>query len=367
MTMDKTKKFRIKQLITFICITILLFTLFFLYVYCRQIFGDEAGDALLGKGVENGYVAMGAFFTDNATKIVWSIISIVIVIFLEYICFFIVNLCFKKTARKRTIGSLLRSLIKYTSVIVIIFTILGIWGVNVAAIVASLGVVALIIGIGCKTLVNDIVSGFFIVVDNYFQVGDKVVIDGFEGFIETIGLRTTKIKDWLGNLKSINNSLITSVVNLSRYTSIAEVTIDISFNEDLRRVEAILAENLPIIKERIVELEDLTYAGVKALDDCGVQLYFLGRVNEVARPPVQRKILRELYLLFAEKDVIIPFNQLVVNGPDPVGKPRATKQDIEASQLIVYGKPETDKKEKVSKKSKFIKAIIDATEVSEEE
>ena len=346
----EAKRKRIKKIIWIVIGVVILLTTFALYLGCRQIFGDEVGDAVLGKDVPNGFVAMGNFFYANAATILYSLLTIGILIFVTFILTVLINLIFRKTPRAKTIGSLLKSLVKYVNVIIGICAILGIFGVNVYAIIAGLGIIGLIIGLGCKSLVNDIVSGFFIVVDNYFQVGEKVTIDGFTGHVLNIGLRTTKLKSWDGNIKCINNSLITSIVNLSRYGSKAMVKIDISFNEDLRRVEAIILRNLDSISKKIPELKSpLTYSGVDSLDECGVCLVFCADVDEGNRVTSCRKITRELYLLFTDNDIIIPFKQLVVNAPDPINKPRATKEDLKLSDERWYSSP--DKKDKNKKKN----------------
>lgn len=364
----KAKK--IKKRIAVLAIIVIVLLLFCLYLFARQILGDEAGDLLLGAGIPNGFVAIGNWFRNQASTILWCFLSIGFILLLDFLLFLIINLAFKKSARSKTIGSLLKSLVKYSSVIAGVCIVLGICGVNATAIFAGLGVVGLIIGLACKTLVGDIVSGLFIVIDNYFQIGDKVIIDGFTGFVETIGLRTTKIKDWQGNLKSINNSSFSTVTNLSRYQSVAIVHIDISFNEDLVRVESIIAKNLIRIKERIPELLNVPeYKGVEALDDCGVQLCFFADVLEADRVSTQRKLLRELYLIFVENDVIIPFKQLVVNPPDPVGKPRANDEEKAISNEMMYPKKKVDKidNSKKKKKLKIVDAIKEASKISEEE
>ena len=76
------------------------------------------------------------------------------------------------------------------------------------------------------------VAGLFIVFDDYFAVGDIVIIDGFRGTVSDIGLKSTKITDAGGNIKAINNSSITTVVNLSRMDSLVTVSMAASYNED---------------------------------------------------------------------------------------------------------------------------------------
>ena len=108
--------------------------------------------------------------------------------------------------------------------------VLVIWGVDVTGIVASLGILTLIIGLGCQSLIQDVVSGLFIVFDDYFSVGDMVIIDGFRGYVSEIGLRSVKIDDRVGDIKTITNSNIGTCVNLSREDNM--ITVNICHHRD---------------------------------------------------------------------------------------------------------------------------------------
>ena len=369
-TKKPDKKVNIKKIVWSTIGILFLVGGLLLFIFCRQLFGDEVGDTVLGKDVKNGLIAIGVFFTSNAGALLYSLIIIGILSFITIIIHTIINIVMRHTARSRTIGSLLKSLVKYLAIVLGICFVLAIWGVNVVGIFAGVGVLGLIIGLGCKTLVNDIVSGFFIVVDNYFQVGEKVEIDGFTGNISNIGLRTTKIKSWDGNVKSINNSLITSVINYSRFQSIAKVQIDVSYNEDLRHVEGLLLKNLPIIRKRIPELEgDITYEGVDSFSNCGLCLLFNAKVNESNRVVASRKLLRELYLFFTDNNIIIPYQQIVVNAPDPTDTLKATSEDLKYVHNRFYKKDDSDEKKNSKKGHKtslietFKKTSDEASEI----
>lgn len=344
----KKHKKQIFALLFFIAICIGLS----LITFSRYIFGDETGDYILGPGVENGFVAVWNFIKTKKDALIGTLVIVFTSFVIYYVLYLVIKLISGSTPRRKTIGSILSSLLKYLMVIASIISILAIWGVNVAGIFASVGIVGLIIGIGCKSIVNDIVSGIFIVVDNYYQVGDRVTIDGFTGDVVSIGLRTTKIKAF-ADTKSICNSHISTVINTSREHNSIKIHIDISFNEDLRRVEAIIAKNLPEVNKKIPTLlEPIQYRGVTALDDCGVELEFMAFANFGDKFAAQRLLLREIYLMLADNGVIIPFQQIVVNQPDPINLPRANKEELEISKNLVY--PEK-KQEKVTKKSLFKK------------
>ena len=198
---------------------------------------------------------------------------------------------------------------------------------NVASIVASLGVLTLIIGLGCQTLINDVVAGLFVVIDDFYDVGDIVIIDGFRGVVTEIGLKSTKLKDDGGNIKAINNSQITTVTNLTREPSLITVSIGASYNEDVNHVEAVIAKELPKIKDKIPALiSGPTYRGIKGFDDAAVEYFFIATCPEENRFQTTRDLNRELYLMFVENDITIPYNQIVVNPPDPQ-KEKASEEE----------------------------------------
>ncbi|MDD7064159.1 MAG: mechanosensitive ion channel, partial [Mollicutes bacterium] len=239
-------------------------------VYCRQIFGNETGDAILGKGIENGWIWIGERLGNSGIQ--WLLTFLVVVIAFMFVFVFtaIVRACTSNGRKAQTVGSLICSLIKYISILVGVGFVLAIWGVDVTGIMAGVSIVTLIVGLGCQSLIQDVVSGLFIVFDDYFAVGDIVIIDGFRGTVHEVGLKTTKLIDAGGNIKSITNSSITTVVNLSREDSLVSVLMDSSYNEDVERVEAVIAQALPAIAKQIPAItQGPFYKGINNFDDGG--------------------------------------------------------------------------------------------------
>ena len=137
----------------------------------------------------------------------------------------------KKTGR--AIIELLGNLVKYVAYIVLIFLILNAMGVNTAELLAGLGILGLIIGLGVTSLIEDIVAGIFIIAEQTFDVGDIIVLDGYRGTVVSIGIRSTKIADVGGDILTVRNSSIGSVVNLTDRTSCAAISIPLSPQESL--------------------------------------------------------------------------------------------------------------------------------------
>ncbi|MBO4869078.1 MAG: mechanosensitive ion channel, partial [Clostridia bacterium] len=133
----------------------------------------------------------------------------------EALVTFILRALKPKSHRARSLISIFCSLLKYVAVIVIICWGLTILGVNVSTIVASVGIVALIVGFSAESLIADVVTGAFMIFENQYNVGDIVEVDGFRGTVTDIGIRTTCITDPGENVKIVNNSAMKNILNRS--------------------------------------------------------------------------------------------------------------------------------------------------------
>ena len=307
---------------------------FVLFLFGRQVFGGDFADEVFGPS-KNGWDILWDGIVGTWNSWLLTLIALAVASVFSMIFDFVIRVVTPKTRRSKTIVSLVRSLTHYAVVIVTAGVILSAWGVNVAGIVAGVGILTLVIGLGCQSLVQDVVSGLFIVFDDYYAVGDTVIIDGFRGTVTYVGLRTTKLEDAGGNIKSINNSAISTVANLARLDSLAKAEIDASYNEDVRRVEAVIANNLEAIRKKIPAItEGPFYKGISQFGDAGITYLVLAKCKEADRFQVQRDLNRELYLLFVENDILVPYNQLTINPADPTDRPAPTAADIKAAQKV---------------------------------
>ena len=138
---------------------------------------------------------------------------------------------------------------KYLAVIVMLCWGLTIIGVNVSTIVASVGIVALIVGFSAESLIEDVVTGAFMIFENQYNVGDIVEVEGFRGTVTNIGIRTTKIADVGGNVKIVNNSSMKNILNRSDKISVSVSDISVPYATDLEKLEA----GIPKLMEEIAE------------------------------------------------------------------------------------------------------------------
>ena len=220
-----------------------------------------------------------------------------------------------KTTRIKTVAELLISVIKYLGIIIGLVWALTILGLNATAAFASLGIVTLIIGFASQRLIEDVISGIFIVFEGQYNVGDIIILDDFRGTVTRIGVRTTTIVDPGGNYKVVNNSDIRNFQNRSKALSLGISEIGITYEEDIPRVEAILKEALPKMFERNkdVFVSVPKYLGVEELADSAVVLRFTVECQEENVFTARRRLNRELRVLFAEKDINIPFPQITIH------------------------------------------------------
>ncbi len=278
-------------------------------------------------------VAMTGGFDDVWPRILGSIYYICLCMGIANALNLILRLPKRVSSKTKTTLSLLASFARYAGLIVSILLVIAVWGVNSTALLVSAGIIALIIGLGAQSLISDIIAGLNIVFESEFKVGDIVVIDDYYGTVTEIGLTTTKIVDLSGNVKTINNSHITTVVNLSENPSLALAVITIDYNENLPRVEEIIRSNLNEIKANIPQMVgDPEYLGVSALSASSVDLKIACHCDEKDRFVVERALNRELYLLFVNNGVDIPFNQISLSYRDPSEKKENPKSAAKPAQ-----------------------------------
>lgn len=281
------------------------------FVFTNQLFGE---DSVFNKAVSgNNFVNL---LYQKIPALIRSVQIVTVAVLLSLLLRFIMRKGFARSNRAKTIVNLLESFVKWVIAIVAIMMVLHAWGVDTATLLASAGILTLIVGLGAESLVADIVAGIFMVFEGEFQVGDIVIINDWRGTVQEIGIRTTKIVDAGGNINIVNNSQITTVVNQTQEISQASVTVGVEYGESLPRVEIVIRDNLETIKEHIPAIiEEPYYKGVSALGASSVDLPFIAKCREKDIFQVQRDMNRELKLLFDANNIGIPFPQVVVNQP----------------------------------------------------
>ncbi|HPZ42567.1 MAG TPA: mechanosensitive ion channel family protein [Bacillota bacterium] len=220
---------------------------------------------------------------------------------------------FTASRRAETLERLLCSLLTYVVFFVAGVTILQIFNVNTGAILASAGILGLAVGFGAQSLVKDVISGFFIIFEDQFGVGDYVNIEGVEGTVEEIGLRTCKVRRWTGQLEILPNGSITRVTNYSRGQMLALVIIRIAYEEDIDRAIAVLQQESEVAYREMEAILALPRVeGVVELADSSVNI----RITAPALPAkywaVERELRRRFKNALDRAGIEIPYPRRVL-------------------------------------------------------
>jgi small conductance mechanosensitive channel len=187
-------------------------------------------------------------------------------------------------------------------------------GVDTAALVASVGVLTLIVGLGAQPLIADIIAGIFIIFEDEYHVGEIVTINDFRGTVMEIGIRSTRLIDAAGNIKIINNSAIGDVINLSRELSLAVVDCDFPYDVPVEVLENILNDNFEKIAQNIPAIkEGPYYKGVCMYKDSNITVKIVAKCLEDDRFQVERDLNREYRRLLKENNIDISYPQVVIN------------------------------------------------------
>ena len=251
-------------------------------------------------------------------EIIQCIIYIFLILSVSKILRMIFKVQINKSDRAKTVITLFDGLVKYGCAIAIIILVLKACGVDTSALIASVGVLTLIVGLGAQTLIADIIAGVFIIFENEFNTGETISIDGFRGKVIEIGIRTTKLLDAAGNIKIVNHSNIVNVVNLSRELSLAVVDCDFPYDIPIEHIEGLFEKKFPVIAEKIPAIvEGPYYKGVTEYKDSNVTVKIVALCHEDNRFQVQRDLMREYRAILTEEGIDISYPQVVVNQAEP--------------------------------------------------
>ena len=220
-----------------------------------------------------------------------------------------------KNHRTRSLLSIVSSMLKYIAGIVILCWGLSIIGVNVSTIVASVGIIALIVGFSAESLIADVVTGAFMIFENQYNVGDIVEVDGFSGKVTNIGIRTTSITDTGDNVKVINNSAMRNILNRSDKLSRSVCDISIPYETDIEELEKQIPGLVQLMYENHKDvMQDVPkYLGIQQLADSSIVLRFVVNVNEKDIFSCTRIMNHDLLLGFRKLGIECPFPQVDVH------------------------------------------------------
>ena len=211
---------------------------------------------------------------------------------------------FARAARLRTFQPMLRTALLCLIVTVVGLTALSEIGVNVAPLLAGAGIVGIAIGFGSQKLVQDLITGLFLLLENTVQVGDNITVSGLSGTVENVSIRTIRLRAADGSVHIVPFSAVTTLTNASRGAGNAAVSVNVSYKEDTDRAGQILKD---IVAEMRHEPEyrqairgDLELWGVDKVDGSMASIVGQIRCTDSGRWPVQREFNRRMKRRFQE-------------------------------------------------------------------
>ncbi|HJV38275.1 MAG TPA: mechanosensitive ion channel family protein [Geothrix sp.] len=218
--------------------------------------------------------------------------------------------------RAETLGSVLNNTARVLAVVFFLLMSLQEFGVNIGPLVAGAGIAGVALGFGAQSLVKDVISGFFLLMENQFGVGDIISVDEkHTGTVERMTLRVTQIRDSEGKAHFIPNGSVVRVVVLSKEFARAKVEVGVGYDTDidaaialLTRIGKELAEAWP---DRV--LEPTQVLGVEDLGESAVTLRTLTKTAPAKQWEVARELRRRILMAFREAGIDIPYPQRVIH------------------------------------------------------
>ncbi len=246
--------------------------------------------------------------------ILWIIIGIVARIVVRRLLHRVLRIK-KKGPRAVTIGKMTSSLSKYFIWFIVVMAILNELNVDLTPFIASAGVIGIALGFGAQAIVKDFIRGFFIIFEESFNIDDVVEIGGFKGTVISLGLRITKIQNWKGEIKILNNGDIDSIINYSRADSIAIVEFGVAYDTDLLKLQSLMPDFAKVTYDKYKEILDTpTFSGIIKLADSSINMRFIAKVVTMKHFQIERDIRRDLVLFLRSNDIEIPFPQVVIHN-----------------------------------------------------
>lgn len=263
----------------------------------------------------------------NIDAIVENIISIICISILMYLSIKLGDKVIKKFVDKQvesklsfsldpqkaiTIGEMLKSLLKYSVYLIGIGAMFFDVFTKIPVALASAGGFA--IGLGAQSLVKDLINGFFILFEDQYGVGDHVTISQYTGIVESIGIRTTVLRDFTGDLHLIPNGSILEVTNHSRGDIRFIVDVEIAYEENIdETIEVIKNVNKQFEEKHNDKLRgDIEVLGVLSLNASGVTIRVIGRAEPLSQWEMERELRKDIKVALDKAGIEIPYPKTTI-------------------------------------------------------
>jgi small conductance mechanosensitive channel len=207
-----------------------------------------------------------------------------------------------------TLMSLTKNILRYVIYFIAAASILKIFNIDMTSILAVAGIGSLAIGFGAQNLVKDVISGFFVIFEDQFGVGDYITINNFSGLVEEVGLRTSKIRDFSGDLHIIPNGEIKTVTNHTRGSMRALVNVGVPYEEDVDKITNVLKQICEDIKKSRNDIIDgPSVLGITDFQDSQVLITIVAKTEPMKQWEVEREIRYRIKKVFDQEKIAFPY------------------------------------------------------------
>ncbi|XXT19425.1 mechanosensitive ion channel domain-containing protein [Sorangium sp. So ce429] len=229
--------------------------------------------------------------------------------------------------RSETLLGIFRTTGKVVIWVMVAMLVLVEVGVNIAPLLAGVGIVGLAVGFGAQELVRDVISGFFLLLENHLRVGDVAVVNGTGGLVEHVGLRTVTLRDESGVVHVFQNGKINALSNMTREWSAMVFNVGVSSKEDVDRVMRVMREVARELQEdrryRASILEPLEVLGVESFDDRAVVVRARIKTQPMEQWQVGREYRRRLKKAFDAHGIEMPIPHQMIRWAQASSPSRA--------------------------------------------
>ena len=241
-----------------------------------------------------------------------------------------------QSQRARTLLPLIRKVILVALTVVVGLTVLSELGINIAPLLAGAGVVGLAVGFGAQTLVRDIITGLFILIEDTISVGDYVTLAGHGGTVEALSIRSIRMRDPSGTVHTIPFSDVTTVINYTREFAFAVLEIGVAYKENVDRVTQVIEEVGQELRQdpdqQVHILDDLQVQGLDRFDDSAVIIKARIKTAPGMQWAIRRAFNRLLKRRFDAEGIEIPFPQQTIWFAEEPGNDVMRLQGKEAAE-----------------------------------
>ncbi|MDH3801844.1 MAG: mechanosensitive ion channel family protein, partial [Deltaproteobacteria bacterium] len=232
--------------------------------------------------------------------------------------------------RKGTLLLLLRKFVLIVLVVIVTMIVLSEMGIDIGPMIAGAGIVGLAIGFGAQTLVKDIISGVFFLIDDAFRIGDYVETAGQRGTVEQISIRSMRLRHHRGTIHTIPFGAMSSVGNYSRDYQIMKLEFRVRYDTDINKVRKIIKKiNMEIQKDEILAaglLDKIKSQGVKALDDSAMIMRVKFKTVPGQQFVIRKEVFRLMQEAFAEQGIEFAHRNVTVYLPQETDSAKSEEE-----------------------------------------